>query len=279
MPDGPPLITLLTDFGENGTYVGAMKGVMLGIVPGATLVDISHQVSPQDIQQAASILAGVYAYYPAHTVHLIVVDPGVGSTRRAIAMQTGRGLFVAPDNGVLSYVQRAEPDARVVVLENSQYWRPNPSHTFHGRDIFSPAAAHLAAGVPLQELGSPCDDAVQLPVPPLEVGAGFVRGEIVRIDHFGNALTNITELQWLDEDTVELVPPHAAPLRFDARRARVMFGWHTLSGMHQTYSRVSIGQALVLVGSSGELEISVNQGRAEEKLGIKVGDPVTLYLP
>lgn len=282
MAPKPPIITLLTDFGENDSYVGAMKGVILSIVPDVQLVDISHQVNPQDIQQAASLVANVYKYYPPHTVHVIVVDPGVGGRRRPIAMETPRGRFVAPDNGVLTRIQQQEPEATVVALENRRYWRPDPSHTFHGRDIFSPVAAHLARGVALRELGPVIDDLVQSPIPAIEVRPGFVRGEVIRVDHFGNAITNIAHLDWADDRTIEFRPlaPGVAqdsPTRFNATEARIMFGWHTLHGFHQTYSQVPVGQAVVLIGSSGELEVAVNRGSAHSKLSLKVGDPVTLY--
>lgn len=278
----PPIITLLTDFGESDGYVGVMKGVILGIAPDVKLVDISHQVGPQAVQQAASLLSGVYTYFPPHTVHLVVVDPGVGGTRRPIALETPRGRFVAPDNGVLAYIQQQEPDSIAVVLENQRYWRPTLSHTFHGRDIFSPVAAHLANGVALREFGPACDDLVKPPIPAIEIAPGLVRGEVLRIDHFGNALTNIARLRWVDEQAIEFCPidPDLADdtRLFDASSARVMFGWHTLNGIHQSYGQVSVGQALALVGSGAELEISVNQSSAQSKLALQVGDSVTLHM-
>jgi S-adenosylmethionine hydrolase len=278
-----PLITLLTDFGEHDSYVGTMKGVMLNIAPDATLVDITHQIRPQDIQLAALTLLNVYRYFPDHAVHLVVVDPGVGSKRRAIAMETPHGRFVAPDNGVLTHVQMEEPSSTTVELNNPEYWLPDPSHTFHGRDIFSPAAAHLACGVPLTKLGSKIDNPIVLTLPPLEITPSVIRGEVTRIDRFGNVVTNISQLRWIGDDTLELHPLNPAqktdpPLRIDAATARVTFGWHSLVGLHQMYHGVPIGQPLALVGSNGELEIAVNQGSASDKLAISTGEQVSLVL-
>lgn len=281
MNSRPPIVTLLTDFGENDSYVGAMKGVLLSIVPNAKLVDISHQVGPQDVQQAAGILSAVYKYYPPHTVHLVVVDPGVGTSRRPIALQTGRGRFVAPDNGVLTHILRKAESWQAVALENPDYWLPDPSQTFHGRDIFSPVAAHLAAGVPLSDLGPAVDDLVTIQIPPLARVPGGVKGEVVRIDHFGNVLTNIQSLTWVEDTTLEFKPPDERltlpePIRFASGEARVTFSWRTLEGIRRTYGEAHTGDTLALVGSAGELEISVNQGNAADKLAIQVGDPVTL---
>jgi S-adenosylmethionine hydrolase len=277
----PPIVTLLTDFGENDSYVGAMKGVLLSILPDARLVDISHQVGPQDVQQAAGIISAIYKYYPSHTVHLIVVDPGVGTTRRPIAVQTDRGRFVAPDNGVLTHVLRKASSWQAVALENSGYWLPEPSQTFHGRDIFSPVAAHLASGVSLSDLGPSIDDLVTIQIPPLARVPGGVKGEVVRIDHFGNVLTNIQSLTWVDDTTLEFKPPDERltlpePISFTASSARVTFSWRTLDGIRRTYGEAHTGDTLALVGSSSELEVSVNQGNAADKLAIQVGDPVTL---
>jgi S-adenosylmethionine hydrolase len=277
-----PIITLLTDFGERDGYVGTMKGVILGIVPQARLIDISHQVDPQDVRQAASILAEAYHYFPAHTVHLVVVDPGVGSERRPIVLKTPGGIFVAPDNGILTLVRRREPAAAAYVLDNPDYWLPDPSRTFHGRDIFSPVAAHLANGVQLNDLGTPVGDLVDLSLAEPVVSPGSIWGEVFRIDHFGNILTNITGLRWIDDQTAACFPAGlgsdpGGPVYFDAPSARITIGRNTVDGLSQTYSQVSIGQVLSLIGSSGELEISINQGNAQQELGVEVGDPVTIH--
>lgn len=277
-----PIITLITDFGETGSYVGVMKGVILSITPLAQLVDITHQINPQDIQQAASVLATVFPYFPSHTVHLVVVDPGVGGGRRPIAVETAHGRFVAPDNGVLTQVLLRAKQWQAVSLDDPAFWRAAPSHTFHGRDIFSPAAAHLAGGRGLLELGSPVEDPVQLAPPQLEVTERFIRGRVVHIDHFGNVLTDITRLSWLADGTISFEPldprlEAQPPLCFEAASARVSFGWHVIEGLQQTYGEVAAKRPLALISSSGELEIAVNQGSAQNELGAKIGDPVTLF--
>lgn len=277
-----PIITLITDFGGSGSYVGVMKGVILSITPQARLVDITHQINPQDIQQAASVLATVYPYFPAHTVHLVVVDPGVGGARRPIAVETPHGRFVAPDNGVLTQVLLRAERWQVVALDNPAFWRAAPSHTFHGRDIFSPAAAHLAGGRALSELGTAIDDPVQLAPPQLEVTERFIRGRVVHIDHFGNVLTDITRLSWLADGTVRFEPldprlEAQPPLCFEAASARVSFGWHVIEGMRHNYGEAPAKRPVALISSSGELEIAVNQGSAQNELGAKLGDPVTLF--
>jgi S-adenosylmethionine hydrolase len=282
MTQTTPIITLLTDFGERDGYVGTMKGVMLDIVPHARLIDISHLVDPQDVRQAASIIAEVYSHFPPHTVHLVVVDPGVGSERRAIALKTPRGSFIAPDNGVLTLIRRREPAAAAYVLDNSGYWLPEPSKTFHGRDIFSPSAAHIANGVPLDVLGTPVDDLVDLPLGEPVIAPGSIRGEVFRVDHFGNILTNITGLRWIDDQTAACYPTGLGsdpgePVYLDAQSARITIGRITIDGLSQTYSQVSIGQVLALIGSSGELEISINQGNAQKELRVEAGDPVTIH--
>nr|MBN1228954.1 SAM-dependent chlorinase/fluorinase [Anaerolineae bacterium] len=279
----PPIVTLLTDFGEHDGYVGAMKGVILSILPHVKLVDISHQILSQDIQQASTVLAGVYQYYPPHTVHLVIVDPGVGGTRQPIAVETPSGIFVAPDNGVLTPVYEQEESWRAVKLDRPAYWLAQPSHTFHGRDIFSPVAAHLAGGISLSQIGSDCQQVTRLQQPRLALLPGAVQGEVVRIDRFGNALTNIRHLRWVDDDMIEFIPMDAktektGSMQFKADTVQVTFGWHTLKGIYQTYSHVSVGQAVALIGSGGELEISVNRGSAREKLALSVGVQVKLLL-
>jgi S-adenosylmethionine hydrolase len=282
MAKAPPLITLLTDFGTRDGYVGVMKGVMLNILPDARFVDITHEVNPQDLHQAALILSDVYRYFPPSTVHLVVVDPGVGSERQPVALETPRGRFVAPDNGVLTHVCMAEDTCHAVALTNKDYWLPLPSHTFHGRDIFSPVAAHLAKGVPLDELGTPIEALALLQLPPLTITPDSIQGEVIRVDHFGNVLTNILPLDWADESTLVFEPPDSddkpiPTVRLEADTALVTFGWQSLTGIHRTYSEVEVSQRLALVGSGGELEIAINQGNAQLAMSINVGDPVTLH--
>jgi S-adenosylmethionine hydrolase len=195
-----PIITLTTDFGVADGYVGTMKGVILGIVPDARLVDISHEITPQNVRQAAYVLYTAYPFFPLYTVHLAVVDPGVGGTRRPIALRTPVGYFVGPDNGILSYVMACEPVEALVELADPRYRLPHVSHTFHGRDVFAPAAAHLAAGIPIAALGPPVADPVTFPPPRLEVGPDGITGEVLHADRFGNVITSIGRLEWSEEE-------------------------------------------------------------------------------
>lgn len=266
-------IALLTDFGLTDAYVGVMKGVMLGLHPRAALVDITHGIQPQNVRQAALTLLTAYRYFPAGTVFLVVVDPGVGSTRRPVAVQAGDYGFVAPDNGVLSYTLAQLDAVRVVELETPT----GVSSTFHGRDIFAPAAARLARGDALGALGSPVGDLVQLPAPRLSVAPGTIRGEVVHIDHFGNVVTSIGRLERSARQTLTLRPAFGGdvtPLTVDAMSAQVSAGGVQVRGIHATYSEVEPGTLLALVGSSGLLELGVNQGSAAARLGVRIGDTV-----
>src|SRR5713101_5500443 len=192
-----PVIALLTDFGTRDHYAGTMKGVALGVCPDATLVDISHEVPPHDVLAGALELAACYRYFPAGAIFLVVVDPGVGSSRRGIAADAGDFKFVAPDNGVLTMVLDETPPRKVVELTERRYARPTVSRTFEGRDRFAPAPAWLANGIALSALGRPISDVQRLEIPLPEEGAGTVRGVVLRVDRFGNLVTNI------DRKTVE----------------------------------------------------------------------------
>jgi len=274
-----PVITLTTDFGLVDAYVGAMKGVMLGIAPDARLVDITHQITPQDLRQTAYVLCTVYRFFPPHTVHLVVVDPGVGGARRAIALRTPRGSFVGPDNGIFSYVMAEQPVDAAVELADPRYHRARVSQTFHGRDIFAPAAAHLAAGVPIDQFGPPVLDPVTLPLPQLRVNPGVIVGEVLHVDHFGNVITSIGRLAWKAEK-LTLKPAFretaAREVDFQADEASIMTEGHEIQGVRRTYSEVEPGDVLALVGSTGHLEISVCQGSGARELGLRAGDPVEL---
>ena len=244
------VITLTTDFGVHDGYVAAMKGVILRIAPGVSLVDVSHDVAPQDVAGAAYLLAGVYRFFPPETVHLVVVDPGVGTQRRGLAVRADEQLFVAPDNGVLTPVLDAATRIAIVSLTNARYWLGEVSHTFHGRDIFAPVAAHLARGVPLEELGVSIGDPVRLGLPEPRVRGGLVEGTVVWVDHFGNLVTNI--------------PAGALP---PDETYRVTVGHLTVTGLFTTYGQVRAGQPLALVGSHGYLEVAVREGSAAEMAG------------
>ena len=196
-----PTITLITDFGLQDGHVGAMKGVIHGIAPQAQLVDISHHIPPQDIRWAGFVLMTAYAFWPSSTIHIVVVDPGVGTDRRAVAVQTSKGTFIAPDNGVLSYVLAREMVTSVISLTDSTYWHHPVSPVFHGRDIFGPCAAHLTAGVPLAKLGEAVGPKtlVTFPVPePNRHFDGHITAHIQHIDRFGNCITDLPG-HWLHE--------------------------------------------------------------------------------
>lgn len=273
------LITLTTDFGLVDAYVGTMKGVMLGIAPDARLVDITHQIPPQDVRQTAYVLYTVYRFFPPRTVHLVVVDPGVGGARRAIALRTPCGSFVGPDNGVFSYVMAEQPVDAAVELVDPRYHRPRVSQTFHGRDIFAPAAAHLAAGVPIDRFGPQVPDPVTIPLPHLQVNPGIVSGEVLHVDHFGNVITSIGRLVWQAEE-LTLKPAfreaEAPQIHLRAGEASITMEGHEIQGLRRTYAEVEPGDALALVGSTGHLEISVREGSGARELGLQVGDSVEL---
>ena len=275
-----PLVTLTTDFGSADGYVGTMKGVILGIAPDARLVDVSHEIAPQNVRQAAYVLYTAYPFFPPYTVHLVVVDPGVGSARRPIGLRTPVGTFVGPDNGVFSYVMACEPVEALVELADPRYRLSQVSHTFHGRDIFAPAAAHLAAGIPITALGPSVRDPVIFPPPRLEITPDGVTGEVLHADHFGNVITSIGQLVW-GGDELSLEPAFreaggGGQVRFRAAEAVVMVAGQEMSGLYRTYAEVEPGEVLALVGSEGHLEIAVREGSAAQRPGLRPGDPVVL---
>jgi S-adenosyl-L-methionine hydrolase (adenosine-forming) len=269
------LITLTTDFGLRDAYVGAMKGVMADIAQEAQFIDITHEIPPHDVQHAAYVLWSALPYFPASVVHLVVVDPGVGTQRRAVAAETPWGLMVGPDNGVFSYVWASAPASCVVSLVNARYHRSEVSHTFHGRDIFAPAAAHLAAGVPLLELGPEIEDPILLPDPAFALESGRILGEVLAIDHFGNAVTSIGRLRWMgDTLIVDGVFGDVEAFAFRASEVRLISAGQVIEGIRSTYGGVAPGDALALIGSTGMLEIAVNQGHGASVLDLSVGDSV-----
>jgi S-adenosyl-L-methionine hydrolase (adenosine-forming) len=253
-----PLIALLTDFGLRDHYVGAMKGVILGICPEATLVDISHEIDPQDVFNGALELDAAYRYFPPSTIFLVVVDPGVGSTRRAIAIESGGYRFVGPDNGVFSLVVESAP--RAVELTDPQFARPTVSRTFEGRDRFAPAAAWLAAGAELTALGRPVSSLVRLDLPLPRAAADGIDGEVLRIDRFGNLTTNID---------ATILAKMAGPIT-------VGIGRQLIPRIVSTYADVRPGELCALVGSSDRLEIAVSGGSAARTLGLGRGAVVQL---
>ncbi len=277
-------IALLTDFGIEDIYVGVMKGVMLSIHADCHFVDITHQIQPQSVRDAAFDLLNAYQYFPQETIFLVVVDPGVGSHRRPIAVQHNDYSFVAPDNGVLSYVIGESGNINAVQLDNAQYHLPKTSNTFHGRDIFAPAAAHLAKGLPLDELGTKCNDLVKLPEPVLAIDATHthITGEVLRIDHFGNIITSIGKLDWQDDNQLRFAPrfgrQQAETIVLASDQMTVQVNQQHIAGVCRTYSDISSGELVVLIGSNGHLEVAINQGNAAANLKVAVGDRVDVQI-
>ncbi len=276
----PPIIALLTDFGLADAYVGIMKGVVLSICPTARLVDLTHDVQPQSVRQAAYVLLTAYRYFPPETVFLVVVDPGVGTARAPIAVETAHGRFVAPDNGVLSYVLQETPPRQVVTLLERKFHLPEVSQTFHGRDIFSPVVAHLARGTPLTAFGPPRENLVTLPPPRLSVSAAEIVGEVLHIDRFGNLISSIGRLSWEDDERLQFSPRFGAQISFPgalvAAACRVQIGNQPVGPIRRTYGAVPAGEVTALIGSAGQLEIGVNQGNAAQAMQATIGDPVML---
>lgn len=253
------MITLLTDFGDRDTYVGVMKGVIASINPRISVVDLTHQIPPQDCRAAQFHLSQAYPYFPADTIHLAVVDPGVGSQRRAIAIATSRGYFVGPDNGLFSGILEAEHPIAIVELNNPQYWyTQNLSQTFHGRDIFAPVAAHLASGVPIAAVGTTVDFQTLVQLCPLTYTLEHqqILGQIQHIDHFGNLITNIP----------------AAAVQGWNWQMEIEAGKTIPTG--QRYSDVENGETIALIGSHSWVELAVNQGNAGLVWNLGVGSTV-----
>ncbi len=264
MADPNGIVTLMSDFGTVDGYVAAMKGALLCVNPRATLVDITHHIPPQDVTEAAFQLATVWSVFPPGTTHLIVVDPGVGSDRRAIAVAAGGHYFVVPDNGLLTLVAANVQPSQAVVLDRAELFRADVSSTFHGRDIFAPVAGHLSSGgVSLDDLGSAVElpSLVKLPWAPIQDTPARVHAPVVSIDRFGNCRTLITRKH---------IPG-------DLRSVFVRCGDITVRGIHRTYTDVPVGKTLALFGSHGGLEIAVRGGNAAQSWEINRGDDVVVY--
>ena len=257
-----PIIALLTDFGTRDHYAGTMKAVVLGICADVTLVDLSHDIPPHDVLTAALELAASYKYFPTGTIFLVVVDPGVGSSRRGLAVDTGDYRFIAPDNGVLTAVLAETPPKRVVELTERRYARPTVSKTFEGRDRFAPAAGWLAKGVDLTALGRSTGEYQRLPIPAPAVTETTLSGEVIRIDRFGNLVTNI------DHKLFDKFTQSAA--------IEVTAGPHRIGRVVATYAEAPDGEPCALFGSTDHLEIAVNAASAAERLALTRGAPVTI---
>jgi len=262
---GAPVVTLLTDFGVRDAFVGVMKGMILGICPQARLVDLCHEVPPQDVEGGAFILGTACGWFPPETIHLAVVDPGVGSRRRAIAVRVGGHAFLAPDNGLLSYVLEAEEPEAAVEITNPAAMLPEVSRTFHGRDLFAPAAAHLACGLALDALGPPAAGLCLFPLPKPALARDRIEAHVIHCDHFGNAITDLDEAafrRWLGEG--------------DERQLRIRAGSARICGLSAAYAAACEGAPLALFGSAGRLEIAVAGGSAVAACGLARGQPVTI---
>jgi S-adenosylmethionine hydrolase len=257
-----PIVALLSDFGTKDHYVGTMKGVLLGICPDASLVDISHEVPPHDVLAGALELAAAYRYFPSGTVFLVVVDPGVGSSRRGIAAEAGDYKFVAPDNGVLTLVFREVRPKRLAEITERKYTRATISRTFEGRDRFAPAAGWLAKGVSISSLGRSISDPHAIDIPVVSVDASGATGQVLRVDRFGNLITHI------DRATFDRLTREGP--------VSVRIGTQDVARVVNTYAEAAPGSICALFGSTDHLEIAVNGGSAAETLALQRGAPVTV---
>ncbi len=257
-----PFITLTTDFGEGSPYVAEMKGVILSLQPEARIIDLTHAVPPQDIRQGALALEQTTLHFPPDSIHVAVVDPGVGTARKIVYAAIDGRHYVAPDNGLLGLVARRHAPSQIVTLTDRRYWRPVVSHTFHGRDIMAPVAAHLSLGVSPGLLGEPCAQLVPLAWPEALTDGKQVTGEVCTIDTFGNLITNIER-----ERLRSLGPPETL---------RVACRGQTICGLCRTYGEAAAEQVVALMGSHDRLEIAMVGGNAQKILGIGVGEPVTV---
>jgi S-adenosyl-L-methionine hydrolase (adenosine-forming) len=257
-----PVLAFLTDFGTRDHYAGTMKAVALGICPDATLLDITHDVPPHDILAGAMELAAAYRYFPAGTIFVAVVDPGVGSARRGIAVETADYKFVAPDNGVLTAVLRETPPKKTVELTERRYARPTVSRTFEGRDRFAPAAAWLAKGIQLSALGRPVAEIQRIDIPVPELSADAVTGMVLRVDRFGNLVTNI------DRKTIERLAQGNA-IEIDA-------GGQRIERLVATYAELPADGVGALFGSTDHLELAAPSSSAADRLALARGAVVKI---
>lgn len=256
-----PLITLTTDFG-GGPYVAVMKGVIHSIAPEARIVDVSHAVLPQDIRGGAIVLEQATPWFPTGTIHVAVVDPGVGSQRGIVYAEIAGQRYVAPDNGLLSRLAARQKPARIIAVEEPEFWLPHVSATFHGRDMMAPVAARLSRGLAPERLGRPLDELVSLTWPEVVILPRSIRGSVESIDSFGNLITDITEAMLSDVPRDESV--------------RITCDEHETLGIFRTYSDQPPATLVALIGSSGRLELAIVDENAAAMLGIGTGTTVTL---
>lgn len=258
------VITLLTDFGSQDAYVGIMKGVIAAISPCANVIDICHNSPPQDILHGAYLLSTSYKHFPRKTIHVAVIDPGVGSNRDIICAETEDYFFLAPNNGLLSLIAHKEKFTRITQITNNAYFLPAPGHTFHGRDIFAPVAAHLSLGIRASQLGNSISQLEHIDIPqPVYKKPGQLEGYIVHIDRFGNLVTNITS-------------GHIKEVKSNYKDIEVIIGKRKIKRLRNTYAEVGAGEPVALIGSADFLEISVNQGDAQQYFRAKRGDTIAI---
>jgi len=259
-----PTITLITDFGTQDGYVGVMKGIIAGINPSANIIDISNTIEAQNIFQAAYVLNSSYKYFPKGTIHIVIVDPGVGSERKILCLKTADYFFLAPDNGVLSFIAAIEKSHSVLEVTNKEFFLPEISNTFHGRDIFAPVAAHLSKGINHKKLGNTIEEIQKIDLPkPIRSTDGVLTGEVIYVDSFGNLITNITG---------KIINR----IKVKSRKLAIVAGEKKIHKLSNSYTDVKDKEVLAIIGSTGFLEISVNQGSAKDVLHLKKGDKLVL---
>ena len=264
-PNTYPMITLTTDFGLRDEYVGLMKGVIKSINPLVPVVDLTHHIPPQNVRWAAHLVYYSYRYFPAGSIHVIVVDPGVGSSRQIKLMKAGGHYFLFPDNGVISKVVNAYEPEEIWEINNTRYFLEDISSTFHGRDIFAPVAAHLSVGVEPVMLGNRTHELYTLSMPEAKVYDDNITGDVIHVDQFGNLITNIGE-------------GHLRKLHTRYRDLVIEIGKRSIHGLSKAYTMVREGELLAALGSKGLLEISVNRGDASAYLEVYEGAPVKVHI-
>ena len=263
-----PIITLLTDYGTKDHFVAAMKAVILSIIPQVHIIDITHDIAPHDIIEAGFVLRSCYSNFPIRTIHLVVVDPTVGSPRKPIIVATDNYYYVAPDNGVLSLVYDVDPVSTVVQISAEHLMLPEVSKTFHGRDIFAPAAAWLARGTDMLNFGDEITEYTKMQLPKAKlVGDSLLKGTIIHVDRFGNLITNISRDEY-----------NAAREKVPGNVTRILIGKQEILGLKEFYAEAPKGETIALFGSTNVLEISQNQGSAARTIGVNRGAEVGIQL-
>jgi S-adenosylmethionine hydrolase len=256
------IISLITDFGLKDNFVGVIKAVILGVNPDSQIVDICHEIKPQDILEAAFLLRGSYRYFPRDSLHVVVVDPGVGSRRRKILVKTKNYYFMAPDNGVLSLALKEELPLKIIEITNEKYFLKPASNTFHARDIFAPVAGFVSKGIHINQFGRATKSLKELEIPEVKIKSDSLSGEIIYIDRFGNLVSNIGKKQ-LDNFIKN-------------KKFRILIGKKSIERLSRAYSDVAPLQPLALMDSFGYLEIALNLGSAKDYFGIDKGDEITI---